>query len=45
MTNSKDSYDPDELFDQAEEKFKNGDYQGAIDDFSKAIEINPNDAL
>ena len=31
-------------YDRAGEKFRNGDYYGAIADLSKAIEINPYDA-
>ena len=35
----------DFYFDRAFEKGENGDYYGAISDFTKAIEINPNDAV
>tara|TARA_Y100000589_G_scaffold91963_1_gene86747 strand:- start:286 stop:546 length:261 start_codon:yes stop_codon:yes gene_type:complete len=31
-------------FDRAFEKGENGDYYGAISDYTKAIEINPNDS-
>ena len=32
-------------FNRAFEKGENGDYYGAISDYTKAIEINPNDSL
>ena len=38
MTNSKD---PNEYFKSGKAKFASGDYQGAIDDFNKAIKIDP----
>ena len=31
-------------FDSGLAKAKRGDYQGAIDDYTRAIQINPNDA-
>ncbi|MEM7009084.1 MAG: tetratricopeptide repeat protein, partial [Thermodesulfobacteriota bacterium] len=34
----------DQLVAQGRAKFENGDYQGSILDFTKAIEIDPNDA-
>ncbi|WP_051410946.1 tetratricopeptide repeat protein [Synechococcus sp. CC9616] len=33
-----------QYFNQGVEKYEAGNYQGAIDDFNKAIEINPQDA-
>ena len=33
-----------QYFNQGVEKYDAGNYQGAIDDWSKAIEINPQDA-
>ena len=35
----------DFYFDRAFEKGNNGDYYGAISDYTKAIEINPNDGV
>ena len=34
-----------QYFDQGVEKYKDGNYQGAIDDWSKAIEIDPQNAV
>ena len=34
-----------QYFDQGVEKYDTGNYQGAIDDWSRAIEINPKNAL
>jgi len=34
----------DTYFDSGKEKYDNKDYKGAIEDFNKAIELNPNDA-
>ena len=33
-----------EYFDSGYDKAENGDYYGAISDYTKAIELNPNDA-
>ena len=35
----------EEYFDRAFDKVENGDYYGGIADYTKAIELNPNDAL
>ncbi len=34
-----------QYFDQGLEKYEAGNYQGAIDDYTKAIEINPQNAI
>ena len=35
----------EEYFDRAYDKVENGDYYGGIADYTKAIELNPNDAI
>ena len=37
--------DFDTVFDRGDEKYGQGDYEGAIEDFSKAIELDPENAL
>ncbi|QNJ29506.1 tetratricopeptide repeat protein [Synechococcus sp. A15-24] len=36
---------PRQYFNQGVKKYEAGNYRGAIDDWSKAIEINPQDAI
>ena len=43
-TPKEDSKTAEDYFNQGKEKFENKDYQGAIEDMSKAIKIDPNNA-
>ena len=45
MTSSGYSQTANEYFDRGLAKYDNKDYSGAIDPFTKAIEIEPNSAL